>query len=218
MKFVKIVAHTINILINFKKIVYFLDSLCYNIFRKFKENFEENYMYNIEELFDEALEIVKTTIGEDKITNRIFRPIKINTRAKSRWGQCKATTEGCLFGYEIEISDRILHNSIPKDKVMNVVIHEILHACKNGMSHTGAWKMYANEINRKYPQYNITRCTSSADFGLKEEQVMIKRKYAIECNNADCDVIHYSSKMSNTIKYPERYRCRKCGGTFIRKF
>ena len=171
---------------------------------------------NVENMFDEALEVVKDCIGEDKLTSRIFRPIKINTRAKSRWGQCRTTTEGCLFGYEIEISSRILQDGIPKNEVMNVIIHEILHACKNGMSHTGTWKSYANMVNNKYPQYHISRTVSAKSFGLQEEQNNIKRQYAIKCKK--CGNIHYSSKFSKSIQFPERYRCGHCGGPMIREF
>lgn len=166
---------------------------------------------NIEKMVDEALEIVKDCIGEDKI-NRIYRPITINSRAKSRWGRC---TRGS-YGYTIEISERLLGNRVPKDEVMNVIIHEILHSCKEGMSHKGMWKVYADKVNRKYPQYHITRTTSAENFGLQEEQNLIKRQYAIKCTK--CGNIHYSSKLSKSIQFPERYRCGCCGGSMVREF
>lgn len=168
-------------------------------------------MTNIEKMVDEALEIIKDCIGEDKL-NKIHRPITINSRAKSRWGCCKSGPGG----YTIEISNRLLSSKVPKDEVMNVIIHEILHSCKGGMSHKGMWKTYAASLNIKYPQYHITRTASAENFGLQEEQNIIKRQYAIKCTK--CGTIHYSSKLSKSIRFPERYRCGRCGGNMVREF
>ena len=92
-------------------------------------------MAAIEKMVDEALEIVKECIGEDKL-NRIYRPITINTRAKTRWGRC---TKGS-YGYTIEISDRILSSTVPKNEVMSVLIHEILHI---------VWMAFSSSRNRR---------------------------------------------------------------------
>lgn len=166
---------------------------------------------NIEKMVDEALEVIAKSIGKENI-NPINRPITINTRAKSRWGQCTKNVNG----YTIEISNRLLNNNVPKDEVMNVIIHEIFHACKGGMSHRGMWKTYATLVNINYPQYHITRTASAEKFGLQEEQNTIKRQYAIKCSK--CGNIHYSSKFSKSIQFPERYRCGHCGGQMVREF
>lgn len=165
-------------------------------------------MKNVEALFDESLEIVKKIVGENNLI-KINRPVLINTRATSRWGLCKKKNNIAT----IEISNRILDDKVPTNAIMSVMIHEILHACKDCSGHTGTWKYYAEKVNRLYPQYKISRCASSEEFNLKEEQIELKNKYGIKC--IKCGKIHYSSKLSKTIQYPERYRCN-CGGKLER--
>lgn len=165
-------------------------------------------MKNVEALFDESLEIVKKVVGENNLI-KINRPVLINTRATSRWGLCKKRNNIAT----IEISNRILDDKVPTNAIMSVMIHEILHACKDCSGHTGTWKYYAEKVNRLYPQYKISRCASSEEFNLKEEQIELKNKYGIKC--IKCGRIHYSSKLSKTIQYPERYRCH-CGGKLER--
>lgn len=170
-------------------------------------------MKNLEQLFNKALVIVEDSIGKDKI-GKIQRPITINYRAKSRWGKC--TTYYNLNLNVIEISYRLLRDEISDDDVLSVIIHEILHACRNGQAHTGAWAAYAAAVNRKYPQYHITRTKSAASIGLEEEQHQLMRQYAIECTG--CGHIYYKSKMSKSIQHPEYYRCGRCGHTLKRLF
>lgn len=165
-------------------------------------------MKNVEALFDESLNIVKNIVGENNII-KINRPVSINTRATSRWGLCKKRNNIAT----IEISNRILDDKVPTNATMSVMIHEILHACKDCSGHTGTWKYYAEKVNRLYPQYKISRCASSEEFNLKKEQIELKNKYAIKC--LKCGKMHYSSRLSKTIQYPERYRCR-CGGKLER--
>ena len=168
-------------------------------------------MKNLEKMTDRAIEIVKECCGENSLTE-ICRPITINTRATSRWGCCRKS--GNIS--RIEISSRILRDEVPEDATMSIIVHEVLHACKGTKGHTGLWKSYAWQVNRKYPELEIARTASAEKFGLEEEQKEIKRQYAIRCTH--CGQMHYSSKLSKSIKFPERYRCGRCGGNLERVF
>ena len=170
-------------------------------------------MKNLEKMFDEAIEIVRTNIGDDKFDKSINRPIRINNRATRRWGQCSTNLH--TMNASIEISSRILRDEVPDKATMEVLIHEILHACKDGNSHTGAWKRYANIISRN-TEYNITRTTSAATFGLEEEQNKLMRQYAVKCTC--CGKTYYKSKMTKVIKHPDWYRCGVCHGKLEREF
>jgi predicted SprT family Zn-dependent metalloprotease len=162
-------------------------------------------MKNINAIYNEALDIVIDSIGAENL-GQIVLPIVINTRAMKRWGRCITRN-----GYStIEISSRILGDDVPDNAVLSTMVHEILHSCKNGHSHTGMWKIYANKVNRKYPYLNIQRTKSANEFGLSQEQVLISQKYAIRCKN--CGAMHYSSRMSASIQTPEKYGCKRCGG------
>ena len=162
-------------------------------------------MKDINSLYQEGRSIVAECVGEDKLLN--IKEVKINTRAKTRWGLCK------YKGSEdrvIEISSRVLADSVPHDAALTVMIHELLHACKDGRGHRGTWKKYAGQVMKKYPNLVITRTTSYEFFGLQAP----KKKYTIKCDK--CGYTHYSNRMSSTIKHPERYTHRGCGGHFKR--
>ena len=63
--------------------------------------------------------------------------VKVNTRAKKRWGLC---TLECEDEYTIEISDRLLADEISEEATFNTMIHELLHTCPNCMNHGKEWK------------------------------------------------------------------------------
>lgn len=162
-------------------------------------------MKDVEKMFDEAIEIIKECIDGVEIYP-IKRPITINKKA-TRWGCCKYRRGSEMR--TIEISSRLLDDGISDDATMNTLIHEILHACKGCYGHQGQWLRYANIINRKCPQYNIKRTTSPDEVGADPTSY----RYAIRCTK--CGNVHYSNRLSATIKHPEHYRC-KCGGELER--
>lgn len=96
-------------------------------------------------------------IYPNKISN-----LEVNTRAKHRWGQCSLKSGK----YTISISATLLDESAPIKSLKNTIFHELLHACDNCMNHGALWQKYADMVNKAYG-YSISRCTSSADMGVK---------------------------------------------------
>ena len=166
-------------------------------------------MKDCAELVAEAQNIVRECCGD--VVGDITE-VKVNYRARSRWGRC--TYHGMTGKYSIEISSRILADEVPYTAVMSTVVHEVLHACKGSKGHGTQWKHYASQVMRSYPELKITRCASAEDFGLKEDLQPVVRKYAIRCEK--CGMTHYSSRLSKSIKFPERYRCGRCSGIMKR--
>lgn len=134
---------------------------------------------------------------------------KVNTRAKKRWGQCKAVPGG----YSINISAILLDERNDEQGLKNTIIHELLHSCKGCMNHGENWKRLAAKVNRAYG-YNIKRCSSADEKGVQEETRPIKTtreiKYIVKCNG--CGHTYTRTKMSKLIQHPEHYRCGCCGG------
>lgn len=126
----------------------------------------------IDELYDDARAIVEECCG-DVIED--IETVSINYRSKKRWGCCKRRN-GINH---IEISNRILRDDIPYEKVLTVMIHEILHATYGGHSHGKVWQERAQKVMAKYPEYKITRCTPASEFGLEARKV--ERKFAVQC-------------------------------------
>lgn len=101
--------------------------------------------------------------------NIIYGPIdsvKVNNRLTACWGRCRHNKR--TDTYSIELSKDIMQDGMEYEATMNTIIHEFLHAGPNRMCHTGEWKRLANLVNREYPQFNITRCTSAEEKGVAE--------------------------------------------------
>lgn len=166
---------------------------------------------------DLLLEDAKDVLDSLNIEYGNILAVVVNSRAKSRWGRC------CSKGnnnYIIEISERLLQYDVSWEAAMNTMIHELLHAHKDRMCHTGEWKRCANLVNANYPQYNIKRCTSSEEKGLKDEHHRTRKesyKYEIICNK--CGQIDKYKRKSEVVKLilanPENSgcRCTLCKGT-----
>lgn len=101
----------------------------------------------------------------------------INYTAQRRWGRCRqvGTNE-----YEVEISYKLMTDDVEWEAAMNTMIHELLHAHKNRMCHTGEWKRCAELVNREYPIYNIKRCSSAEERGVAETTP--RYKYKVICH------------------------------------
>lgn len=130
--------------------------------------------------------------------------VKVNTRAKRRFGLC-TRTRGGLYEFEIEINHQLLNAD--ESSAMNTMVHEILHTCKGCMNHGKLWTSYANKMNKMF-EYNITKTSSYEKLGLEKP----KPKYLIKCKNAKCTVEIPRYQKSKTVTHIDRYACPKCRG------
>ena len=153
-------------------------------------------MLNANKLLQEAIEQV---ISAGIVPGKINPNVGINTRAKKRFGQCKKVPG--QYDYEIEINHLLL--SVTKEKLMNTLVHEILHSCKGCMNHGKTWANYANIMNHKFG-YDISRTSSYEKIGIERPEA----KYVIECQG--CGNQFYRQVKSKLITHTNQYRC-KCG-------
>lgn len=58
----------------------------------------------------------------------------VNTRAKSRLGQCRKIGEGL---FDINISDALLKEDVDNQITLNTIIHELLHTVPGCFTHKG---------------------------------------------------------------------------------
>lgn len=137
----------------------------------------------------------------------IITGVTVNNRLTRCWGKCWHKYDGT---HRIEISGRLMSEELDDLALMTTMIHEILHTVKGCNNHGVNWKNAAGKIMAKYPEYNITRCTSSEEKGI---DVMETYKYVLKCTK--CGALHGSTRMSKSVKHPEFYRC-KCKGELIR--
>jgi hypothetical protein len=135
--------------------------------------------------------------------------VKPNNRAKSRWGQCKIEDNSDYWWdttYSININSRLLEDDIKDEKVISVIIHEILHTCEGCFNHGNLWKKYADLVNDCYSCYSIERTQCSNYFGISVQERIESKKYKVVCG--ECGHIHYRNRMFDT----SRCTCGHCKG------
>lgn len=128
---------------------------------------------------------------------------KVNTRAKSRWGQCSKKGNE----YTIEITNELLKDDVSDKATKDTIYHELLHTVKGCMNHGKKWQDLADLVNDCY-MMNIKRTTSSEEKGvqLKTDEYY---KYKFKCSNCGC-VVRKSRQSKFTKRYTE-YGCGHCG-------
>lgn len=126
----------------------------------------------------------------------------VDGRCSNRMGQCRYSKK------EIGISKFMLDEKILKDDhwLKDTIIHELLHVAAPRSGHKGKWKALANQVNAKSGgKYNIRRCGDFDEMGIKRKPKKIK--YIVECPK--CGYQWKYTRMCNTVKYAEYYRCGK---------
>lgn len=160
--------------------------------------------------------LLQEVISEAKKLNiplgEILQEVKINARAKRRFGCCRSEKKpgSRQMQFTIELSKKVL--ACKEEKIKEILAHEILHTCPACQNHGKKWKMYAGMMNRAY-HYEICTTTSDRAMGLPESQETEKReigRYFLQC--AGCGAILVRKRACPLTRNPERYRCAKCGG------
>lgn len=154
-------------------------------------------------MFNEALEVVH---GLGIETGNIV-DVRLNYRAKNRFGQCRRNN--VYNTYELNFNHLIFADEADDDAVMNVLIHEILHTCKDCMTHKGEWKRLANLVNEN-TKYNITRTNSYENFGIEKPKKEKKHNYVFVCEK--CGHVFIRERASKFTRNYHNYRCGGCGG------
>ncbi len=139
------------------------------------------------------------------ISNNISE-IKINNRAKARFGACKVKKGILGKSYIIEISSEIVECNTKI--ISEVIIHELLHTCPGCFNHGKKWKSYASKVESSLG-YTIKTTQKYEDFGLDRPDEKEEIKYVIKC--AGCGAEFQRKRLCKLVKNPEKYRCGKCG-------
>ena len=129
--------------------------------------------------------------------------VKVNSRAKKRWGQCQRTANGFL----IEISNMLLDERSSEDGLMNTILHELLHTIPGCLNHGKKWKAMADKVYNAYG-IRIKRLSNAAEKGVAAELEVAKYKYFLRC--PDCGKEFRYTRMCETVKHPERYYHTGC--------
>lgn len=140
------------------------------------------------------------------VSSNILPHIKVNIRAKKRFGQC-------IFKngiYTIELSSRLL--DAPEKSCRQTIAHELIHTCRGCGNHGMHFKKYAAVMNNAYG-YNIKTTNSCEEMGVAEEKSSHTVNYILQCQS--CGALIKRMRYSNAVANPSQYRC-KCGGNIQR--
>ncbi len=128
---------------------------------------------------------------------------KLNGRATSRLGCCRAAGEG----FRIELSGRTAGNPRAQRELL---AHELLHTCPGCQNHGPLFKAYAGAMNRAYGYSIATRADPKA-LGIPP----LEPRYLLRCRS--CGREFPRQRASRLTRSPGRYRC-SCGGELERVF
>ena len=129
--------------------------------------------------------------------------LSVNNKPKKRFGRCTKLSD---TNYHIEISGITLTGH--EQGIKAIIMHELIHTCKNCMNHGSNFKKYAELVNSK-TNYGISRTSSMDSLGVDKNELRKNSKWLITCK--DCGKEIYKQRTSGVIKYPKNYSC-KCGG------
>lgn len=138
--------------------------------------------------------------------------VEPNTRAKSRWGQCRCIAPGTLFKpaeFCINVNEQLLRDDAPDRSLEETLLHEICHTVPGGNDHGGAWKAAVERLNRRYG-YSISRTRSPEQLGVPDERTPRAPRYIIQCER--CGQAIARTRKSKLVTHTAHYRCARCGG------
>ena len=160
-----------------------------------------------EELISLTNKLIKDLKSIGIPVSKDIEDIVINTRAKSRFGACKVKKNKLgKKSFVIEISDEVI--GCETKELSTIIVHELLHTCNGCFNHGKKWKLYCDLVEDTLG-YKITRTQNYNKLGLDKPESKEEIKYIVKCK--ECGQEFPRKRMCNLVKYPERYRCGKCG-------
>ena len=120
-----------------------------------------------------------------------------------------------LNTYVIQVSNRLLDESVPVQSLKQTIMHELLHTCTGCMNHGKTWKDYADRVNKAYG-YDVSRTTSAKSLGVDTENIRKDIKHQFVCKN--CGQVINRTRESNFTKNYQHYKCGICNGKFKKVF
>jgi len=151
------------------------------------------------------------------------KDFSVNTRAKSRYGQCKKVDGK----FTININSDLLRDECPVLSLRETIFHELIHTLPKCWNHGEEFLKYAEIVNKEY-LVNVKRCSSYKEkYGaILAEQIRKETKkrkenktieYKLFCEY--CGKVRASGmykRMPKWYAHNEDFHCGVCGGNLTR--
>lgn len=149
-----------------------------------------------------ALNIVYDVIGKtevEKLMRKVVE-VRVSPRAIRRHGLCRYVNDNCI----IEVSKHLFR--VDDKKMINTLIHEILHTFKDTKGHNYKWKWYAKRISDN-TEYKIERTGTSEALTVDDYNYLIT---CVKCGNKN-KRLRLSQRSINSFLNNRCY-CTLCHG------
>ena len=163
-------------------------------------------MYDINKEVAYCSDLLSTLYDVPQITE-----IKVSNRMTRTFGMC--TTRRNQPNYtKLTFASFVLDDRYPKDKLYNVIVHELLHAIdRNKSGHDGEWLKMAREVSDCLPFGDVTRFVDSECVQYRNE-IKPMKIFEVYCPN--CNKLTGKRKGHRAPKWyvhPQNYKCNFCG-------
>lgn len=139
----------------------------------------------------------------------------VNTRAKSRFGQCQRLS-GLFY---ININSDLLTDECPVEALKETLYHEIIHTLPKCFNHGAEFKRYAKMVNNAYG-VNVSRCSTNEEkYGVEYAKKIearaianrIEKRYQLYCPNC-CKIVadKRGQRAPKWYAHSERFSCGHC--------
>lgn len=157
-------------------------------------------MENRQMTLERNLEMCQKLLDKIGVPYGEVTKIKINSKARSRWGQCRRLSPE---KFEIEISSRLLEEGVSQKTLWNTMLHELLHTAPGCMNHGSKWKAYAAKVNAW--GYEIKTSATSKELNIPDDPTEFR--YHIICES--CGITSRYRVKSPIVKsiMEDRRRC-----------
>lgn len=123
-------------------------------------------------------------------------------------GRCHRYDE---YSYLLTFSHHFFEMALPNG-VHEVILHEVLHATKDGMTHKAAWKAKAEFVSY-FLNFRVTRLVEEkyapAWYNMDGEAKLGGMKYKISCPHCN-NWFRYRTRVTKVVAHPENYICGNC--------
>ena len=161
-------------------------------------------MYDLNSVVENCL----LKCDESNVQYGEIKRVDVFNESRRYIGLCTRLDSGA---YKIQISSLLLNENIPIIKLEEIILHEILHTCKNCFNHGKEWKKQAEKLNNKY-NYHISRTYS---FNMQNiDDIIDHYKYIIRCEK--CGKVYGYQRIPKCIKNLDNYQCAICSGKLMR--